>query len=273
MIRNSQVEDAKTLEQRVKKQIIQIKSQPENTYRDLSHPTLFHELIQSDLSESDKSVQRLTDEALIVVGAGPITTSWTLAVTTYHLLASPRILPILKKELKSAIPDPNIDVPLAVLDQLPYLAAVVQEALRLSYGVSSRLQRISPQKAILFTNKRSGKQWNIPSNTPVGMTSVMMHHDESIFPDSKAFVPERWIENPRLDRYMLSFSKGSRQCIGINLAHAEMYLMLAAIFRRFGCGLGPVGKTECETKTMKAYWSYGRQGWKMWRSWPMDSYH
>ncbi|MCJ1434051.1 hypothetical protein MMC27_003417 [Xylographa pallens] len=236
VVRLQRAEDNKTLVQRVRKQIIQIKSQPESTYRDLSHPTLFHELIQSDLSESDKSVQRLTDEALIVVGAGTITTSWTLAVATYHLLASPRILTILKNELKSAIPDPNIDVPLAVLDQLPYLAAVVQEALRLSYGVSSRLQRISPQKAMLFTDQRSGKQWKIPSNTPVGMTSVIVHHDESIFPDSKAFVPERWIENPRLDRYMLSFSKGSRQCIGINLAHAEMNLMLAAIFRRFGSG-------------------------------------
>ncbi|MCJ1318280.1 hypothetical protein MMC15_003608 [Xylographa vitiligo] len=203
-------------------QIIQVKSQPESTYKYLPHLNLFHELIQSDLPESDKSVERLTNEALIVVGAGTIPTSWTLAVATYHLLASPRILAILKNELKSAIPDPNVYVPLAVLDQLPYLVAVVQEALRLSYGVSSRLQHISLQRAMLFTDKRSGKQWTIPSNKPVGMTSVIMHHDKSIFPDSKSFVPERRIENPRLDRYMLSFSKGSRQCIGINLAHAEM---------------------------------------------------
>lgn len=32
----------------------------------------------------------------------------------------------------------------------------------------------------------------------------------------------------------MSFSKGSRQCIGINLAYAEMYLCLAAVFRHFG---------------------------------------
>ncbi|MCJ1381084.1 hypothetical protein MMC17_004193 [Xylographa soralifera] len=146
------------LQRRARQQIIQIKSQPESTYKDLSHPTLFHELIQSDLPESDKSVERLTGEALVIVGAGTITTSWTLAVATYHLLASPRVLAVLKNELKSAIPDPNIDMPLTVLDQLPYLTAVVQEALRLSYGVSSRLQRISPQKAMLFTDQRNGKQ-------------------------------------------------------------------------------------------------------------------
>lgn len=27
--------------------------------------------------------------------------------------------------------------------------------------------------------------------------------------------------------------KGTRQCLGINLAYAELYLVLAAVFRRF----------------------------------------
>lgn len=34
----------------------------------------------------------------------------------------------------------------------------------------------------------------------------------------------------------MSFSKGSRNCLGINLAYAEIYLCVAAIFRRFGSG-------------------------------------
>jgi cytochrome P450 len=76
------------------------------------------------------------------------------------------------------------------------------------------------------------------------MTSVLIHHDESIFPDSHEFRPERWIENPRLDRYLVSFSKGSRQCLGINLAYAEMYLCLSTLFLYFGSrGTDAVGKT------------------------------
>lgn len=66
------------------------------------------------------------------------------------------------------------------------------------------------------------------------MTSVLMHHDESIFPKSKEFKPERWIGDPLLDRYMVSFTKGSRQCLGMNLAYAEMYMWLSSVFRRFG---------------------------------------
>ncbi len=66
------------------------------------------------------------------------------------------------------------------------------------------------------------------------MTTTLLHHDESIFPDSRTFNPERWIENPRLEHYLVSFSKGSRQCVGMNLAYAELFLWLGNVFRRFG---------------------------------------
>lgn len=32
---------------------------------------------------------------------------------------------------------------------------------------------------------------------------------------------------------MTSFSKGTRACLGINLAYAELFLTIAAVFRRF----------------------------------------
>jgi len=50
------------------------------------------------------------------------------------------------------------------------------------------------------------------------MSSVIAHHNEKIFPDSYSFIPERWTDQPdggrSLERYIVSFSKGSRQCIG-----------------------------------------------------------
>jgi cytochrome P450 len=61
------------------------------------------------------------------------------------------------------------------------------------------------------------------------MTSLMMHHNESIFPDSRSYVPERWLdpaERKRLEKYLVSFSKGSRQCIGIKYVIFASYLFL-----------------------------------------------
>lgn len=74
-----------------------------------------------------------------------------------------------------------------------------------------------------------------------------MHHDETIFPDSHTYNPQRFLDNPRLDKYLVSFTKGTRQCIGINVAYAELYTCLGTIFRRYGGPereAGPEGRLE-----------------------------
>ena len=61
--------------------------------------------------------------------------------------------------------------------------------------------------------------------------------DPAIFPEPQTFNPDRWLkaadEGKRLDRYLVTFSKGPRSCIGINLAYSEMYLGVAALVSRF----------------------------------------
>ncbi len=113
-----------------------------------SHPTIFHQLLENDLPASEKSATRLVQERQIVVSAGTETTAWCLSVITLHLLSNPRILQTLREELEAAIPDPYGHVPIESLERLPYLTACIQEGLRLSYGVSTRLQRISPEKVM-----------------------------------------------------------------------------------------------------------------------------
>jgi hypothetical protein len=40
--------------------------------KDLTHPTIFHELVKSDLPPQEKTVRQLNDEAQLVVAAGPV---------------------------------------------------------------------------------------------------------------------------------------------------------------------------------------------------------
>jgi cytochrome P450 len=49
------------------------------------------------------------------------------------------------------------------------------------------------------------------------MTAVLMHHNESIFPNSWTFLPERWLgeEGKAKEKYMIAFSRGTRQCMGM----------------------------------------------------------
>lgn len=65
------------------------------------------------------------------------------------------------------------------------------------------------------------------------MTSLLLHLNPKTFPDPTSFNPERWIENPRLSRYLTSFSKGNRQCLGINLAYVELHLCIFKVWMAF----------------------------------------
>ena len=184
-------------------------------HKDLSHPTVFHTLLESNLPPHEKSKKRLHDDAVMVVGGGLETTSWALSVASFHIINTPAILQKLRAELENAMPDPTNLPDITVLEQLPYLHACTREAVRLSYGVSGRMPRISPHNTMTY-----GK-YTIPPGTPVSMSTVDVHHDESIFPDSHTFKPERWLDNPRapngspLDRYLVAFGKGGRSCLGI----------------------------------------------------------
>lgn len=197
-----------------------------------SHRTIFHELINGDLPAKEKSLPRLVDEGQTMIAAGQETSSFFLKTTTYHILANEEIHSKLTAELREAIPNPNAIPPLARLETLPYLHAVVQEGHRFSHGVVGRLQRISPDEPLQY------QDWTIPAGTPVSMSALLQHQDPSKFPYPKKFDPNRWLNNPeKAEKYLVPFSKGTRQCLGINLATAEIYLTLATVFRRFNMEL------------------------------------
>ena len=65
------------------------------------------------------------------------------------------------------------------------------------------------------------------------MSSLLLHLNTKTFPEPNRFRPERWIGNPHLSRSLVSFSKGSKQCLGINLAYAELYLSVYKVWMKF----------------------------------------
>ncbi|KAL9084937.1 MAG: hypothetical protein Q9165_007803 [Trypethelium subeluteriae] len=196
-------------------------------------PTVFHGILDTETDPREKSVLRLMDDGVSMVGAGVVTTADTLRITTFHILNRPEVLTRLQAELATAIPDPTTSASLRLVEQLPYLSAVVSEGYRISCGISTRLQRVSPHSPLTY------RDWVIPAGTPVSMTIYLLHNRADIFPEPQEFRPERWLvpQADRLDRYLVPFSKGSRNCVGMNLAHAEICLTLAYLFRRFSLEL------------------------------------
>ncbi|KAL8650598.1 MAG: hypothetical protein Q9226_005075, partial [Calogaya cf. arnoldii] len=179
------------------------------------------------------SIARLSEEAQTLTGAGSLTTTNALDTTVYHLLTHPECMSRLRDELQVIIADLFVLPPVAALEKLLYLSAVVYEGLRLSKGVAHRLARVSPDVSYRFGDVA------IPRGIAVSMSLMDILEDPSIFPDTHAFIPSRWLpldgsEANRLRRKLVIFGGGTRMCVGLNLAWAELYLSIAAVVLRFG---------------------------------------
>ena len=144
-----------------------------------------------------------------------------MAIAHFHILANPDIIARLRAEIRTL----PATASWVELEQLPFFNAVIAEANRLSFGVTARLCRIAPDESLTYNG------YVIPAGTPVSMTTLCAHTDERIFPDPWTFNPDRWLgpDGARNRKYQMAFNKGSRLCIGINLAHAELFLAIAAM--------------------------------------------
>ncbi|KAJ5808865.1 cytochrome P450 [Penicillium riverlandense] len=193
-----------------------------------SKSSVFRYIITSEIPESECSTERLSREAMVLFGAGTATTARTMGFMCYYILTNPHMRERLGEELKDIMAVYPHNLPTwQELERLPYLQAMIKEGLRLSYGVMRRLPRISPDDPIVY------KQWMIPAGTPVGMAAYSLHTDPEVYPEPFKFIPERWLGNydPKMNRNWVPFTRGSRNCLGMNLAYAEMYWAMAVMFR------------------------------------------
>jgi cytochrome P450 len=200
-------------------------------------PSILDAIVSSpEIGRQDKLHGRIVEEARNTVGAGTETTAATLTVLTYHVLANLGILAKLKAELQGAS-DENDQLNMKILEKLPYLQACINEALRICVPVTGRLPRSNPRAATTYTTP-TGKMYTFPPGTVMSMSMPDLHFNPDIFPDPDLFKPERWLESSpevkaKMQQFFVPFGKGSRSCIGMELAKMEVVLAAGNIFRDF----------------------------------------
>jgi cytochrome P450 len=200
--------------------------------------TIFQGIVNSELLEEDLTDKRLSAEAQLIIFAGEGTTAYTLTAAMYELLANPTELAKLQRELAVAIPNRDAMPTFAQVESLPYLNAIIQETVRLHPGVMARQARISPEVPITYKGK-----YTIPPGTIFSMSPLTTHMNPDAFEDPYEFRPQRWIDDPKIGRAFLGFARGSRNCVGMNLARKEMALVLSTIFRKYDLYRGQDGPT------------------------------
>ncbi|KAL4890661.1 cytochrome P450 [Aspergillus ambiguus] len=144
----------------------------------------------------------------------------------------------LRQEIKSISNEFVVDdvVNALAADKLPYLDAVIKETLRLYAPLPGSEPRWSANAEII-------DGYHIPAHTVVSMSPYCLHRNEQVFEDPLNFNPNRWLgqseQVTEMKRWFWAFSSGSRMCIGMHLAMAEMTTLLASVYRKYKTEIVP----------------------------------
>ncbi|KAL4974569.1 cytochrome P450 [Aspergillus desertorum] len=191
----------------------------------------------------------LRTEALEQIIAGSDTTAGAIRGILLHLMTNPRVYTKLQREIDDAVhrslaPSTGQGlITAAQAKQLPYLQAVIREALRVWPPVANIFPRDVPKGG--DTVVVDGETVFLPGGVCIGYSAYAMHRSEEIYgEDAKAFRPERWLEesNPTKMAIMvrtndLIFGHGKFQCLGKPVAQIEIGKMVFELLRNFDLAL------------------------------------
>ncbi|KAF1839795.1 cytochrome P450 [Decorospora gaudefroyi] len=178
--------------------------------------------------------QRVLAVTVANMFAGSDTTAITLRTIFYNLLLNPTLLQRLMNELESndIFSETGLTTWSKVHD-LPYLSAVIKEALRCHPAAGLSLERIVPPTGLAVCGHF------IPGGTIVGCNAWVLHRNERVFgAQPELFRPERWIEateekKNEMNNLLFSFGAGTRSCIGKNISLLEMYKVVPVLLHKF----------------------------------------
>ncbi|XP_022596494.1 cytochrome P450 27C1 [Seriola dumerili] len=198
------------------------------------------------LSNTEMSLKDVYGSITELLLAGVDTTSNTLTWTLHLLSSHPQIQDKLYKEGSTFIPADRIPTA-AEITRMPYLRAVVKEALRM-YPVVPMNARIMTEKNIVIGG------YQFPKKTSFAFCHYAISHDEDTFPEPFTFKPERWLRDGRERPNpfgSIPFGFGVRGCVGRRIAELEMYMVLFQLIRLFEIKPDPtMGKVKCISRTV-----------------------
>ncbi|KAL7041072.1 hypothetical protein ACKWTF_000617 [Chironomus riparius] len=176
--------------------------------------------------------------AVIVVSdlmlAGVDTTASAVLNTIYCLAKNPDKQEILRQELINILPEKNSRMTSENNKNMPYLRAVIKEAMRLFPVASGNVRQTT--KEIVISGYR------VPANTHVGLQFHMDLINEKYYPNPDKFLPERWLRDQSDNNSragvanpfsFLPFGFGVRSCIGKRIAELELETLVSNIIRNF----------------------------------------
>ncbi|KEF51439.1 uncharacterized protein A1O9_12588 [Exophiala aquamarina CBS 119918] len=182
------------------------------------------------------------------INAGADTVTTTLRGLFYHLLRNHSTLDVATSELLNAVKQGTMSSPFPTFSEaqkLPYLQAVIKEALRFHPAISLPLERVVSSAGLVLPDE---SKTFLPPGTIVGINAWVLHRDPRIFGrDAEVWNPQRWIDADtaqlrRMDAHLFSFGAGKRTCLGRHIAMLELNKIVPALLIRYDMRLADPAK-------------------------------
>ncbi|KAG8158063.1 hypothetical protein KVR01_011824 [Diaporthe batatas] len=214
-----------------------------------------HDLIEGLIMKQEDWQMPQADiesHAGLLIIAGSETTATLLSGCLFLLLNNPDTLAKLTNEIRSAFTEEE-EITIASAGQLEYMLACLDEALRCYPPVPLGNPRVVPKGGKVLCGKY------VPEDTHVAIWQWATYHSEENFVEPFKYLPERWLKdgNPKFandkKESMQPFSFGPRNCIGRNLAYAEMRTIMARLIFNFDLKLAPESRGWLDQKVFNLW--------------------
>ena len=170
-------------------------------------------LLRARTEEGEALTDReVRDELLVLVLAGHETTANSLAWTWERLVRAPAAHERLREAVRSGE------------EAAETIEATIVEGMR-------------SRPVVPFIGRRTTVPWRlgpyaVSADTPIGMSILLVHHREDLYPEPFEFRPQRWLGRRPGTYEWIPFGGGIRRCLGATLAMAEQRVVLEARARR-----------------------------------------
>lgn len=193
------------------------------------------DVVNSKDKKSEFDSRDVAAEIFAIIFAGADTTATSLISIFYFIQKHPQVLRKLLEEIDTAFSEGRLKSPLRFNDafKLPYLRAVVNEAMRVHPSMGLSLPRVVPDGGAYICDRY------IPGGYEVAINPPVVHMDRKVFGDDAGeFIPERWIRDgeraaANMERHIIQFGYGKRICIGKHIAHTEMFKLLPMLLHKY----------------------------------------
>ncbi|KAF2665384.1 cytochrome P450 ClCP1 [Microthyrium microscopicum] len=218
-------------------------------------------VLEKNGKDTGMTFDELASTSSLLVLAGSETTATLLSGVCYQLCTHPDTLQKAVNEVRSTFESAD-EIDLYSSARLSYLIACLNETMRIYPPVPNQPPREAPPGGGVIDGR------SIPAKTIIYVSQYVMNHLETLWAKPEEFHPERFFKNAsdvpeefRNDNHAVfqPFSVGPRNCIGKNLAYAEMRMILTRVLFDFDLELDERSKD----------WTTAQKAYKIWEKPPL----